>query len=107
MEKKELDKSYKSNTIVYTISWNPVKSARLKRIRGVSFEEIMGGELLDVCENPSRSDQQILIVDYQGYIWAVPCVIERQGIFLKTLYRSRKYQKIYRKRWANEKIQTD
>ena len=98
MEKKELDKEYKSNTIVYTVNWNPTKSVRLKRIRGVSFEEIFEGELLDTRENPSRSDQQILIFDYLGFIWAVPCVIEEQGIFLKTLYRSRKYQKIYKKR---------
>ena len=98
MEKKELDKSEKSNTIVYTISWNPVKSARLKRIRSVSFEELMGGELLDIFDNPSRNNQQILIIDYRGYIWAIPCIIEEQNIFLKTLYRTRKYQKIYRKR---------
>lgn len=98
MEKKELDKSEESNTIVYTVDWNPTKSVRLKRIRGVSFEEIFEGKLLDMRENPSRSDQQILIFDYRGYIWAVPCVIEGEGIFLKTLYRSRKYQKIYKKR---------
>jgi hypothetical protein len=98
MEKKELDKLHKSNTIVYTVNWNPTKSIRLKRIRGASFEEIFEGELLDIRENPSRSDQQLLIFDYRGHIWAVPCVIEEQVIFLKTLYRSRKYQKIYKKR---------
>lgn len=98
MDKKELDKPYESNTIVYTVDWNPTKSLRLKRIRGVSFEEIFTGELLDIRENPGRNDQHILIFDYRGCIWAVPCVIEGQGIFLKTLYRSRKYQKIYKKR---------
>ena len=98
MEKKDIDKTEKSNTIVYTVNWNPTKSVRLKRIRGVSFEEIFEGELLDIRQNPSRSDQQILIFDYLGFIWAVPCLIEEQGIFFKTLYRSRKYQKIYKKR---------
>lgn len=98
MDKKELDKPDGSNTIVYTIDWNPTKSLRLKRIRGVSFEEIFEGELLHIRENPSHNDQLILIFDYRGYIWAMPCVIEEQGIFLKTLYRSRKYQKIYKKR---------
>lgn len=72
MDKKELDKPYESNTIVYTINWNPTKSHRLKRIRGVSFEEIFKGELLDIRENPSRNDQHILIFDYLGFIWAVP-----------------------------------
>jgi len=98
MEEKDIDKLEKSNTIVYTVNWNPTKSARLKRIRGVSFEEIFGGELLDKRANPSRKDQHMLIFDYHGYIWAVPCVIEGHEIFLKTLYRSRKYQKIYKKR---------
>lgn len=98
MNKKELDNPHESNTIVYTISWNPVKSKRLKRIRGASFEEIFEGKLLDIRKNPGRSDQRMLIFDYQGYIWAAPCVVEERGLFLKTLYRSRKYQKIYKKR---------
>jgi len=97
MEKKDIDNPGKSNTIVYTVDWNPTKSARLKRIRGASFEEIFEGELLDIRENLGRKDQQMLIFDYLGSIWAVPCVIEEQGIFLKTLYRSRKYQKLYKK----------
>ena len=59
MEKKDLDKFQESNTIVYTISWNPTKSARLKRIRGASFEELFKGELLDMRENPSRKYQKI------------------------------------------------
>ena len=98
MDKKNIDKSEESNTIVYTVSWNVTKSIRLKRIRGVSFEEIIDGEWLDMRENPSREGQHILIVDYRSYIWVVPCIVDRQEIFLKTLYRSRKYQKIFRKR---------
>ncbi|MFC1674974.1 toxin [Candidatus Omnitrophota bacterium] len=97
MEEKELDKEEKSNTIVYTVSWNATKSSRLKRIRGASFEQIFEGELLDIRENPGRQDQQMLIFNYRGYIWAVPSIIEGQNIFLKTLYRSRKYQKMYKK----------
>jgi len=98
MEKKEVDNPEKSNTIVYTIRWSPVKSARLKRIRGVSFEEILKGELLDISENSGRNGQHILVFDYCNYIWIAPCVIEKEEIFLKTLYRSRKYKKIYKKR---------
>ncbi len=99
MDKKDLDKPQESNTIVYTINWNPTKSARLKRIRGVSFEEIFkGGELLEIHDNPSRSNQRVLIFDYRGYIWLVPCAIEGEEIFLKTLYPCRKYNKLFRKR---------
>lgn len=97
MDKKALDNPQESNTIVYTISWNVTKSQRLKRIRGVSFEEIFEGELLDIRGNPVRNNQHMMIIDYRGYIWAIPCVIEERGIFLKTLYRSRKYQKLYKK----------
>jgi len=98
MEKKELDRGGESNTIVYTVTWNETKGQRLKRIRGASFEELFEGELLDIRDNPARSNQNIMIFDYHGYIWAVPCVVEGQEIFLKTLYRSRKYFKIYKKR---------
>jgi len=75
-----------------------LKSGRLKRTRGVSFEEIIHGELLGIREHPSRHDQQILIFEYKGHVWAVPFVINEEGLFLKTLYRSRKYHKLYGKR---------
>ena len=68
MDKKDIDKSDKSNTIVYTINWNPVKSIRLKRIRGVSFEDLFTGKLLDIRDNPGRSNQRMLIFDFRGYI---------------------------------------
>lgn len=98
MDKKELDKAQESNTIVYTVDWNPTKSARLKRIRGASFEELFWGDLIDIRQNLSRGSQQLLIFYYNGYVWAVPFVVEGQGIFLKTLYRCRKYNKLFRKR---------
>ena len=98
MEKKDLDKWHQCNTIVYTIRWNLVKSARLKRTRGVSFEEIVEAKLVGIREHPNRDDQHLLIFDYRGYIWIVPFIMEEESIFLKTLYPSRKYQKLYKKR---------
>lgn len=80
------------------IRWSPLKNKRLKRTRGVSFEEIIHGELLGICKHPNRDEQQILIYGYKGYVWAVPFVIDGEGIFLKTLYPSRKYKKLYKKR---------
>ena len=96
MEKKDVDKAEKSNTIVYTIKWNPVKSARLKRMRGVSFEEIIQAKFLGIEKNPGRSDQSIYVFEHNGYIWAVPFVYEAEGVFLKTIYPSRKFKKIYK-----------
>jgi len=85
------------------VRWNPLKSKRLKRTRGVSFEEIIHAELLDIRDHPNRPDQQILIYYYKGYVWAVPFVVNGEGIFLKTLYPSRKYRKLYKKGAINEK----
>lgn len=98
MDRKELDNGDKSNTIVYTIRWNAKKSQRIKRIRGVSFEELMRGNLLNICDNPAREGQQMLVFEYEGYIWVAPFVVDNEGIFLKTLYPSRKYRKIFGKR---------
>ena len=78
------------------VSWNPVKSRRLKRTRGVSFDEIIGAELVEVFSHPKRPDQNIILFKHKGYIWVVPFVRSENGIFLKTLYPSRKYTKIYR-----------
>ncbi len=107
MDKKELDKLQESNTIVYTIKWNPTKSARLKRIRGVSFEEIIRAEFLGIEDNPSRDNQKMFIFEYRGYVWAVPFVLEAEGVFLKTIYPSRKFKKIYKKRRRYEEDKID
>jgi len=80
------------------IRWSALKSRRLRRTRGVSFEEIIQAKLLDIRDHPSRSDQEILIFDYKGYVWAVPFIVNGEGIFLKTLYPSRKYRRLYKKR---------
>jgi len=103
MDKKYLDKPDKSNTIVYTIRWNQTKSSRLKRIRGVSFEEIIHAKFLGIEKNPSRDNQGVLVCEHKGYVWAVPFVLEAGGIFLKTIYPSRKFKKIYRERGHDEK----
>lgn len=96
MDKKELDESHKSNTIVYTIKWNPTKSARLKLLRGVSFEEIIKAKFLGIEINPSRGNQKIFVFEHKGYVWAVPFVYEVGSVFLKTIYPSRKFKKIYK-----------
>jgi hypothetical protein len=74
------------------IRWNPLKSQRLKRARGVSFEEIIQAEFLGIEDNPSRGNQKILVFKYKGYVWAVPFIFEAEDIFLKTLYPSRKFK---------------
>jgi len=35
--------------------------------------------------------------EYKKYIWTIPCIVEEEYIFLKTLFPSRKYTKKYNK----------
>jgi len=79
------------------IRWSQLKSERLKKTRGVSFEEILSSELIAVKAHPKRPGQNIMLFKYKGYIWIVPYVEEKDYIFLKTLYPSRKLTKLYRK----------
>ena len=80
------------------IKWNLLKNERLKKIRGVSFEELLNSKLILVKKNPSRENQNILLFEYKQYIWIVPYVKEKDYIFLKTLFPSRKYTKLYREK---------
>ena len=85
------------------IKWNALKSERLKRTRGVSFEEIIASKLIGIRKHPRREDQKILVYEHKGYLWAVPYIIEEGRIFLKTIYPSRKLMKIYKKGRRYEK----
>ena len=81
------------------VRWSPVKSRRLKRTRGVSFEEIIEARLIDVMKHPNRDDQRVMLFLHKNYIWLVPFVERDNTIFLKTLYPSRKFTKmIFRRR---------
>lgn len=82
------------------IKWNKQKNEKLKRERGVSFEEIklllLAGTYLDSIKNPSRPHQRIYIIVIRGYTHVVPYVVDDHGtIILKTAYPSRKFHKIY------------
>lgn len=79
------------------VKWNILKGERLKRTRGVSFEEIIRAKLVAVKRHPKKEYQDIMLFEYRGYIWVVPFVKDENEIFLKTLYPSRKYTKIYKK----------
>ena len=83
--------------------WNDLKSRRLKMTRGASFEELLTGRLVDIQVNPSRPQQNVILIYYQRDIWVIPFVESGDHIFLKTLYRCRKYRKIYLKGGGYEK----
>ena len=79
------------------IRWSLLKSERLKRTRGASFEEIIQSKLIAVKKHPKKSNQNIMLFDSKGYIWVVPYVETENEIFLKTLYPSRSYTKQYKR----------
>lgn len=79
------------------LKWDLSKSEKLKRERGVSFEEIVQAKLVAAMKHTSRAHQNVLLFEYHGYIWVVPYVTNKNGIFLKTLFPSRKYTKIWKK----------
>lgn len=81
-----------------SLSWNVLKNKRLKKTRGVSFEELVSrGRLIDVRQHPARMLQNVLLFEYRNYVWVVPFVTDGGELFLKTLYPSRKYTKLLKK----------
>ena len=79
------------------LRWNLLKSERLKRTRGASFEELIQSKVIAVKRHPSNTHQNLLLFEHRGYIWVVPYVISGDEAFLKTLYPSRKYTKLYKR----------
>jgi uncharacterized DUF497 family protein len=84
------------------IEWDEEKNQRLLDERGIGFEDVLeaieSGRILadEAHPNPSRyGHQRLLIVEISGYACVVPYVQEGNRRFLKTIYRSRIYQKKY------------
>ncbi|USN57019.1 MAG: hypothetical protein H6766_00685 [Candidatus Peribacteria bacterium] len=59
------------------------------------IDTIAEGRLLWVEKNQHRSHQHNLVVLIQEYVYICPYVETDDGMFLKTLYPSRKATKIY------------
>lgn len=78
------------------IRWDALKNERLKKARGASFEDLMNSKLIKVMKNPKRVNQNIMLFEHKKYIWVVPFIEEKDYYFLKTLFPSRKYTKIFK-----------
>jgi len=91
------------------IEWSPEKNERLKKQRGLSFEDVETalelGRVLDNFPHPNARqypNQRILVVEIEGYAYNVPFVVNGDSWFLKTVFPSRKATKLYLKRDDNE-----
>jgi hypothetical protein len=87
------------------IKFNEEKNELLKSTRGISFKDVLiliyEDNVLDDLKHPElkRSNQRIYLVKIEEHIYVVPYVIDvdKQEVFLKTIYPSRKYTKLYLK----------
>ena len=89
-------------TSMEIFSWNAEKNEILARERGITFEEIVqriesGAKVIETDHSNKKKypNQKILIVDVDGYAYLVPCVIDKNEYFLKTIIPSRKATKKY------------
>lgn len=100
---------------VKTFRWNETKNAAVRRLRGVSFEEVVNaiaaGGLRDVLKHPNSARyprQSVFVVEVREYAYLVPFVEEADYYFLKTVIPSRKATRDYlRGHSANEKASNE
>jgi hypothetical protein len=89
----------------FDVLFNKEKSQLLKSTRGLSFEELLellkGDALLANIAHPNkaRPNQRLFVINFNGYAYAIPYIIDvkNKEIFLKTIYPSRKFTKLYLK----------
>ncbi len=83
--------------------WDKQKAKTLseKPDRDITFERcviaIENDDVLADIENPARDGQNILVLNIDGYAYVVPYVEDEKTRYLKTIYPSRKYTKLYLK----------
>jgi uncharacterized DUF497 family protein len=85
--------------------WNEDKNSLLKKERNISFEDILfalkNDKLLEIIQSPSPShpDQKSFVIELNNYAYIVPYVkdLNVDMIFLKTIYPSRKFTKLFLK----------
>lgn len=82
------------------IRFNEEKDKLLRKKRQIGFDEIIKAlknkKAIKVIDNPNKkkfSNQRLLLISINNYVFVVPYVENEKEIFLKTIYPSRKYTK--------------
>jgi hypothetical protein len=82
--------------------WNDEKNELLKKLRGVSFEQvvlaIVSGDLVDRVKHPNPEkypNQKVFLVKIEDYIYSVPYVEDEEKVFLKTIIPNSRATKKY------------
>ena len=83
-------------------NWDNHKNEKLRIERGVSFEQVVfcieNEKILDIIEHPNEEKykgQKMYVVEIDNYAYIVPFVDKNNERFLKTVFPSRKYTKLY------------
>jgi uncharacterized DUF497 family protein len=89
--------------LVVNIIWDEAKNSRLKKERGISFEEvatlILQKKYVVIVEYPKRSPQRIFLIPIHGYIHAVPFIFDAgRNIVLETAFPIRTFNRLYGER---------
>jgi uncharacterized protein (UPF0128 family) len=83
------------------VRWSDEKNEILKQERGIGFEIIESlieeGKEIDIIANLNYPHQKVFLFEIDEYIVSVPVVETDTEIFLKTLFRNRKLNKLYRR----------
>lgn len=87
----------------FDIKFNKGKNELLKSTRGISFENVVSAlkenHLLADTRHPSQKhkNQRLYVVKISNYAYVVPYVLnlKKKEVFLKTIYPSRRYTKLY------------
>lgn len=83
-------------------NWDDEKNLLLEGNRGIGFEDVVfhiqNGDVLDVIRHPNKDrypNQNIIVLNVEGYVYLVPYVKEGGTRFLKTIIPSRKATREY------------
>lgn len=83
--------------------WNSAKNEKLKRERGIGFEDIVysiaAGNELAAYRHPNREkypNQKISVVLVDDYVYVVPYMQDGNEVHLITIFPSRKLTKKYK-----------
>ncbi len=87
------------------LEWDKTKSLLLMKVRGISFEVIAeiirSGKVVELRKHPNPArypNQWLIILDVDGYPWAVPCEMRGNKLRLVTAFPARKYKHLLRGR---------
>lgn len=78
------------------IEWSEEKNMQLMRARGVSFNDVVlaieDDRIIDITPHWNKgkyAHQEIIILLLKGYVHVVPCVVDDEKVFLKTIFANR------------------